>query len=267
MKPFGAMRTITLTAIFSLLISLTLIAQVIRPVITIIDDPSPANISHITSDGKFFYTCTGGKSKKEGTPNYKINKYNAITGDFVKSYPFKLFNMRSIMYNSKDKNLYIATYDMKIHKIVDLENGITEQCFKGKENIYKNPRSSAALDPNGKILYVMDKGTLTMYNFKDGSIKKTLSGLAFGEDNKDDPGLGKYGSAAVAVGKKHIYTWDAHSNQKKIYAYDKNGNLVKVFQISNGNWGWSLSYANGYVFVSVNQPNSVGLWNGYKLLE
>ena len=175
--------------------------------------------------------------------------------------------MRSIMYNSKDKNLYIATYDMKIHKIVDLENGVTEQCFKGKENIYKNPRSSAALDPNGKILYVMDKGTLTMYNFKDGSIKKTLSGLSFGEDDKDDPGLGKYGSASVAVSKKYIYTWDAHSNQKKIYAYDKNGNLVKVFQISSGNWGWSLSYANGHVFVSVNQPNSVGLWNGYKLLE
>ncbi len=261
------MKVFTLTTICSFLLSLTLSAQLLRPVITIVDDPSPANISHITSDGKFYYTCTGGTTKNKDKTGYKITKYNAMTGEKVKSYPFKLFNMRSIMYNSKDKNLYFATYDMKIYKIIDLETGMAQQClFNGKETIYKNPRSSPALDPNGKILYVLDNGTLTLYDFKNGSVKNTFSGLSFGPDGTDDPIVGKYGSTAVAVGKKYIYTWDGHSKQKKIYAYDKKtGKLVNTYQISSGNWGWSLSFANGFVFVSVNQPNSVGMWNGYKL--
>ena len=263
------MKNLTLTVIFSLFLSLVLSAQVIRPVTTITDDPFPQNISHITYDGKkYYYTCTGGKTAKGEKAGYKINRYDALTGAKV-SYPFNLFNMRSIMWNKSDKHLYIATSEGKIYKITNLETGVAVQClFKGKPNLYDNPQLSPALDPNGKILYVMDHGTLTMYNFKNGAIINTLSGLAFGADSKDEPlSKGKNGSTSVAVGKKYIYTWDASSKPKKINAYDKKGNLVKTFQISSGNWGWSLSYANGRVFVSQNQPNSVGLWNGYKLLD
>jgi 6-phosphogluconolactonase (cycloisomerase 2 family) len=258
---FGVMKTYVLTFLVSFITSLTLTAQVIRPVFTIKDEPGPTNNTHITSDGKFYYTCNGG-TDKDGNPRGKINKY-ILSGEFVKSYSFKPFSMRSIMYNSKDKHLYIATFDRKIYKIIDLESGTTELLFK--QEIYKNPQSAIALDPDGKTLYVLDGGTLTMYKFKDGSIIKTISGLSYGADDKDAQVQGKFGSTAVAVDNKFIYTWDSHPNSKKIYAYDKKGSLVKVFLINNGNWGYTLSYTNGYVFTALNGPGRIGLWYGYHL--
>jgi DNA-binding beta-propeller fold protein YncE len=254
------MKTLKLTFIFSSILYLSLTAQVIKPVFTLNDEPGSTHNAHITSDGKFYYTCNGGTGK-DGSPNGKINKYT-LTGNFVKSYSFKKFDMRSIMFNSKDKHLYIATFDLKIFKIIDLENGTTELLF---EKIYKNPQSAIALDPDGKIFYSMDCGTLTMYKFKDGSVIKTLSGLSFGADDTKKPIIGRYGSTAVAVDKNYIYTWDSHSTSKKIYAYDKKGNFVKDFQISSGNWGFTLSYANGFIFVAVDGQYKIGLWNGYNL--
>ncbi len=261
------MKFLSFTSIFSLILCIGLYSQVIRPVVTLIDDPLPANISHITADNDYYYTCTGGLSSKQEKTVHKINKYGILTGDLIKSYPFKSFNMRSIMYNKKDKHLYIATFDMKIYKILDLETGIVEECFKNAGSLYKNPKASPALDPNGKVLYVMDKGTITMYNFKDGKVIKTLSGFSYGEDNKDDLNTGKYGSGALAVSTNYIYTWDAHPKKKVIYVYDKDGNLITTVPISYGNWGFSLSYANGLVFVSNNGLNTVGYWNGYKLFD
>jgi DNA-binding beta-propeller fold protein YncE len=253
------MKTFLFTVVFSFIISLSLNAQVIKPDFTLNDKPGSTHNAHLTSDGKFYYTCNGG-TDKEGNPSGKINKYT-LSGEFVKAYAFSKFDMRSIMYNSKDKHLYIATYDQKIYKIIDLESGTTELRF---EKLYKNPQSAIAMDPDGKTIYAMDCGTLTLYKFKDGSVIKTMSGLSFGADDKTSPVIGKYGSTAVAVDKKHIYTWDAHSS-KKIYAYDKKGNFVKSFQVSSGNWGFTLSYANGYVFVANDGQYRTGTWSGYKL--
>jgi len=254
------MKTYALSLIFTLILPIYLSAQIIRPVFTLVDEPGICHNAHITSDGKFYYTCNGG-ADKDGNPHGKISKYT-LRGDLLKNYPFKKFDMRSIMYNPKDKHLYISTFDQKIYKIVDLESGTTELRL---EKIYKNGQSALALDPDGKTIYVMDGGTLTMYRLKDGSVIKSLSGLSSGADDKDNPGSGRFGSTAVAVDNKYIYTWDGHSGAKKIYAYDKNGKLVKIFQISNGNWGYTLSYANGYIFTALDGLNRVGLWYGYHL--
>lgn len=254
------MKTYILAFLVLFITSLALTAQVFKPVFTLKDEPGPTHNSHITSDGKFYYTCTGG-TDKDGIPHGKINKYN-LSGDLVKSYPFKKFDMRSIMYNKKDNHFYIATYDMKIYKIINLESGTTELRF---EKIYKNGQCAIALDPDGKTFYIMDGGTLSMIRSKDGSLIKSLSGLSFGADDKDSPGSGRYGSTAVAVDNNYIYTWDAHSSSKKIFVYDKKGSFVKIYLISNGNWGYTLSYANGLIFVALDGKGQIGLWYGYHL--
>ena len=262
------MKTLYLALLFPFIMSLNVSAQVIRPVFFFGDPTGTGSThnAHITSDGKFYYTCIGGA--KDKNPNGKINKYS-LNGDPIESYSFKNFDMRSIMYNSKDKQLYIATNDSKIYKIIDLKNGTTQLMSK---LTYKNPQSSIAMDPDGKRFYAMDGGTLTIYKFKDGSVAQTLSGLSFGaddkkKDKKDDVIVGRYGSTAVAVDKNNIYTWDSHSNVKKIYVYDKKGNFKKSFDISTGNYGFSLSSANGYVFVVIDGGGKIGTWNGYKLWD
>ena len=254
------MKTITFTILLLFITSLTVSAQVIKPVFMLKDEPGSTHNAHITSDGKFYYTCNGGTGK-DGNPHGKINKYS-LSGDLVKSYPFAKLDMRSIMYNKKDNHFYVSTYDMKIYKIVDLESGTTELRF---EKSYKNGQCAIALDPDGKTFYIMDGGTLSMIRSKDGTVIKSLSGLSFGADDKDSPGLGKYGSTAVAVDNNYIYTWDAHSASKKIFVYDKKGSFVKIYLISNGNWGYTLSCANGMVFVALDGKNQIGLWYGYHL--
>ena len=254
------MKRVSLIFILSFVACLYLTAQVIKPLVTIKDEPGVTHNAHITSDGKFYYTCNGG-TDKDGNARGKINKYT-LSGEFIKSYSFKKLDMRSIFYNSKDKHLYIATYDMKIYKILDLESGTTQLIH---EKIYKNGQCAVALDPDGKTLYVHDAGSLSMFRFKDGTLIKVISGLTFGADDKTNPVVGKYGSTAVAVDKKYIYTWDSHSGSKHIFAYDKKGNFVKTFQISNGNWGYTLSYANGMIFTALDGKGQVGLWYGYKL--
>jgi 6-phosphogluconolactonase (cycloisomerase 2 family) len=262
------MKTLTIIMMFSFIIALNVKAQVIRPVFDLVDKPGATHNAHITSDGQFYYTCNGGATK-EGTPKGIINKYT-LSGDLIQSYAFTNYDMRSIMFNNKDKHFYIATFDFKIYRIVDLDNGTTQLLF---ENLYTNPQSSIALDPKGKIIYVMESGTLTMYKTKDGSVIKTLSGLSYGADDKPKSGSddilkkGKYGSTAVAVDNNYIYTWDSHSDSREIYAYDKYGVFIKSFKISDGNWGYTLSYANGYVFVATDGNGKIGTWYGYKLWE
>jgi DNA-binding beta-propeller fold protein YncE len=255
----------TLTFLLSLILSLTVSAQRIRPVFFIADRTGTGSThnAHITSDGKSYYTCIGGAYDK--VSNGKINKYS-LNGDFLRSYSFKNFDMRSIMYNRKDGKLYIATYDAKLYKIVDLENGTTQLVFEKK---YKNPQSAIAMDPDGKRFYDMDDGTLTVHKLKDGSVIQTLSGLSFGADDKDDETSpkGRFGSTAVAVDNNYIYTWDAHASVKKIYAYDKKGKFIQAFSITSGNYGFSLSCANGYIFVAIDGSGGIGTWNGYKLWQ
>ena len=264
------MKTSTLCFVFAVIISLGLNAQDLKPAFIIKKDVTgvgSTHNAHITydSDKKFYYSCIGGVGAKDGVPNGKINKFSP-DGEFVKSYSFKNFDMRSIMYNRKDKHLYIATKDMKIYKILDLENGTTQLVLEAK---YKNPQSAIALDPDGKTFYAMDNGTLTIHKFKNGLVTKTLSGLSCGADNKEneDVPIGRFGSTAVAVDKDYIYTWDSHSGARKVYAYDKNGQFVKVFKITTGNYGFSLSYANGYIFVAIDGAGGPGVWNAYKLWD
>ena len=50
-----------------------------------------------------------------------------------------------------------------------------------------------------------------------------------------------------------------------IFAYDSKGNKVKTFEISDGSYGFSLSCANGLVFVSDDGNYETGTWYGYDL--
>ncbi len=217
--------------------------QALKPTLIIRDEAQTHNM-HIASDGKFFYTCNGGKDTQG-----KILKYT-LDGQFVEKYPIKL-DMRSILYNAKDKHLYVSTIDKKIFKILDLASGTTQL---QAENYFTNGQCAIALSPNGKVLYTLDNGTLTLAKFKDGTKIKTLSGLNCGLEPK-------YGATAVAVDKDFIYTWDAAA--KKIFIYDDKGKFVNSVLITNGTYGFSLSCANGMVFVSLDGKDRVGIWYGY----
>lgn len=232
-------------SLVAIVLSISLSAQSLKPIIQIKEDPKTHNM-HITSDGEFYYTCNGGKPDKG-----RINKFD-FDGNLIDTYIIKL-DMRSIMYNGKDKHFYVCSYDGNIYKITDIKYGSFEVVHK---EIYSNAQANLALSPNGKLLYYFNEGVLLVYNFKNGKLKKTITGLDCGKDVKT-------GSSCVAVDDKYIYTWN--SDYSLIFIYDLKGNKIKSEKISKGNYGFSLSYANGLIFVSIDGDYGTGYWYGYDL--
>jgi DNA-binding beta-propeller fold protein YncE len=203
---------------------------------------------HICSDGNNYYTVNGGVLE-----DGKLSSFNP-DGSAINNYPLPL-DMRSVMFNKKTKSLYVATTDKKIYRIIDIRAGTYELVYS---DLYENKQSSPVFGPNGKFLYCFDNGTLSIFNFKKGTLIQTLAGLKCGDGNRK-------GAATVAVDKENIYTWD--SDSKQVFAYDKNGRFKKTFVLSDGDFGYSLSFANGMIFVSHSLQGKTGQWYGYKLWE
>ncbi len=216
----------------------------IKPKLIFDDNILTHNMS-ITTDGPFLYTCNGGVASKG-----QINKYT-LSGYFVESYPINL-DMRGLFYNPKDKHFYVNCYDRNIYKIIDLKTGKYELF---KEKLYKNEQAKLTLSPNGKFLYYFSAGILKVYNFPSCTFVKDIKWLEHGMANN--------GAYSVAVSKKYIYTWDAE--EKKIFVYNLEGEKLKTVYITDGDYGYSISYAKGLVFVSTDGNYGVGRWYGYKI--
>jgi hypothetical protein len=202
----------------------------------------------IVSDGKYLYTCNGG--------NYtigRINKYT-LTGDSITSYPVAI-DMRSIMYNSSDGYLYVSGFENNapgIYRITDLSHGTFVNTLP---NLYDNFQSSVAMSDDGQYVYAFDNGTLKQYKLSDGSLVDTFNGLNYGNTSG--------ASGAVAVDADYFYTWDPSAGT--VYLYNHEGTYVTSLTLSNGNYGYSLSCFNGYLFVAKDGNYSTGIWYGYNI--
>ncbi len=220
-------------------------AQVLKPKITFDEDPQTHNV-HIASDGKYYYTINGGKANKG-----QICKYS-FEGKLIDSYDLPL-DMRSIMYNSKENKFYVCTYERKIYSISDMEQRRYELV---KSDMYENEQANLAMSPDGKNIYYFDNGILKIYKFPDGKLVKEMSGFDCGKETTT-------GSSCVAFDGKHIYTWN--SDYKMIFIYDTKGKKIKTVEIEKGSYGFTLSYANGLVFVADDGDYATGTWYGYDL--
>ena len=231
-------------AVFGILfLAVVSTAQTIIPRIVFNENPLTHNM-HITSDGQFLYTCNGGKSEFG-----QISKFT-MDGNKTDSYKLEL-DMRSIMFNASDKKLYVHTYEQKLYKIDDLEKGIYSEVFDFSE---RSEQSVPAFSDNGKLIYFMEYGQVFIYSLKNKKLKDTLSGLN-STDNAAD------GGTAIAVDKKNIYCWDA--GQQTVYIYDLKGKFRKSLVLKHGNYGFSLSFANGLLWVSDDGNYEEGTWYGY----
>jgi hypothetical protein len=204
----------------------------------------------IATDGNYYYTCNGG--------NYsvgRINKYT-LSGDSITSFPIAI-DMRSIMYNKADGNFYVSgfesnTSERNIYKITSLASGTFDKVLP---NLYDNYQSSVAMSDNGEFLYAFNKGTLKQYKLSDGSLVDTFNGLNFGSGTSAD--------GVVAVDPDYFYTWNPTSGE--VYVYDHTGTYKKSITLSNGNYGYSLSWANGYLFAAKDAAYGTGVWYGYNI--
>jgi len=230
----------------SLLLVCTLIyPQVIKPVITFEDDPLTHNMG-IASDGSYYYTINGGVTNKG-----QINKYS-LNGNYIDSYEISL-DMRSVFYNKKDMKFYVNCYDKGIYRITDITTGKFELIEK---DLYENEQLSMAMSDNGKLLYCFDKGELKIYKFPKLKLYKTIKGIDYGSGITS-------GETSIAVSKNNFFT--CNSSEKMIFVYDLKGNKIKTVYYSSGDYSFSLSYANGLLFIANDGNYDIGTWFGYKI--
>ncbi|MBS0011473.1 MAG: hypothetical protein KFF49_08685 [Bacteroidales bacterium] len=213
------------------------------------DDPYNHNM-HIASDGSYYYTVNGGNFTSG-----MINKYT-LEGQFIDSYDIEL-DFRSIMYNDADGYFYACGFESdylgNIYKITSIENGTFQILYT---DLYEYAQSSTALSLDGQYIYAFNSGTLKKYNLSDGTLVETLTGL--------NCGIGNYGGdGAVAVDPDYIYTWNAGT--RTVYVYNHSGTLVRTMTLDYGNNGNSLSFVDGYLFVSVDADYAIGTWYGYNI--
>jgi DNA-binding beta-propeller fold protein YncE len=220
-------------------------AQTLKPKLQFDDDPRTHNV-HVASDGQYLYTVNGGKAYLG-----QISKFT-LDGKYLTSYDINL-DMRSLMYNNKDKKFYVCTFEKDIFRVTDMEKG-TYELVLGQ--IYDNEQANLAMSPDGKYIYYFNDGIVKIFKFPSGKLSKTIKGLDKGSEFTT-------GNSSVAVDDKHIYTWN--SDYKLIFVYDLKGKKIKSAQISKGEYGFSLSCANGLIFVSTDGDYKVGKWYGYDL--
>lgn len=235
----------TLAVLAFVVLSFAAQAQVLKPVFSFHDLPKTHNM-HIASDGSYYYCINGGIADSGS-----IHKYS-FRGRLLESYPLHL-DSRSIMYNETDKTFYLNTYDKNIYKIKDMKTGAYE-LFDSE--LYDDGQECLAMTPDGKLIYDFLEGNLVVWNWADGIPEDTYYDLDSGSEVST-------GSECVATDGKYIYTWNAAI--KTIYVYDLDGKKVKSVEISDGSYGFSLSCAQGLVFVSDDGNYGEGTWYGYDL--
>jgi DNA-binding beta-propeller fold protein YncE len=241
------MRTATLLfIILGILLSTNIMmAQSVMPDRVFRDTPKTHNM-HIASDGQFLYTCNGGKSA-EG----QVSKFS-LEGELIGSYVIEL-DMRSIMFNPADKKLYVSTYDRDIYKINDLVMGVY---MKVQHFGDRDGQCCPAISPDGKSIYYLEGDSLFNYDLKIGKLKDVLTGFSNAPDALTE-------CTSMAMDSKHIYTWNYLD--QIILAYDRKGNFIKSFNVNQGDYLFSLSEANGLIWVSKDGDYDIGTWYGYDL--
>lgn len=230
-----------------ILLSGSIQAQTLKPVVQFEDEPRTHN-AHLASDGQYLYTINCGKAHLG-----QISKFS-FAGEFITSYDIDL-DMRSMMWHPKEKQFYVCTYERNIYRITDLERGSYELVLS---QMYDNEQASLAMSADGKLVYHLYNGQLNIYKFPSGKLIKIRYGFDCGKDFTT-------GNCAVAVDTKYIYTWN--SDYKTIFVYTLSGKKVKSVTISSGDYGLSLSVANGMVWVSIDGNYETGKWFGYRIME
>lgn len=221
-----------------------------EPVLEVVLNEHPYNHNmSITSDGDFYYTINGG-----GTSVGQIQKFDKDTA-LVATYPIPI-DGRGFVFNRSDNTFYASLFQGHIVKITSLDSARFETLHP---SLMQSGQASFALSPDGSKLYNFYNGTLIIHDFLSGIPIDTLTGLSHGSGSNT-------GLDAVAVDGKYIYTCDTASDTlTTIFVYDNSGTFVTDFQLPYGNYGYSLSVFEGYLFIAIDGNYNVGTWYGYNI--
>lgn len=201
----------------------------------------------ITFDGRHYFTINGGND------GYcMVNEYDR-NGNYIDSYDVML-DGRSIWYNSKEDQIYVKIYGTDIY-VLDLEY---EDAYLELEYLFEEDNSSIATSPDGKFLYEIVDGRITVYDFRDGEEVRSF---------KIDEYYDEHGySSSIAASDDYLFVW---GDTDVVIVYDLNGKQITKITLPRDGYGFSLSYTNDMLWIAKDADGSSsgddGYWYGYEL--
>jgi sugar lactone lactonase YvrE len=128
------------------------------------------------------------------------------------------------------------------------------------EDIFSGEQSSVAMSPDGARLYEMYEGTVKV--FLDGDEETTFKLSSYNTTEE----LGY--AHAIAASDNFLFVW-APNSDKDILVFDLDGKYVTKFELPRAGFGFSLSWANGMLWIAEDADGSSdgadGTWYGYEL--
>jgi hypothetical protein len=204
----------------------------------------------ITWDGEYYYTISGGNTEYSN-----LNKYDE-SGELDSEYDIGA-DGRAILYSPSEEQLYVKSFGMSLDE-VDLD---LEETGTGLEDIFSGDQSSVAMSPDGEKLYELYEGTVKVFN-TDGDEETSFELSSYNTTEE----LGY--SYAIAASEKFLFVW-APESDKEILVYGVDGKYVTKFDLPRSGYGFSLSWANGMLWIADDadggEDGADGTWYGYQL--
>jgi hypothetical protein len=203
----------------------------------------------ITWDGRHYFTINGGNSDYSN-----INEYDR-KGKLVASYDVEL-DGRSIFWHPDEEEMYVKVFGNSLYT-VDLSD---EEADESVEEVFAESNSSVGFSPDGEKTYELSGGTVTVRDFDAGDEMESFD--LNGVSDEESQGYDK----SIAVSGRYIFAWD---DDDGIRVYDRGGNYVTKFDLPRSGFGFSLSWANGLLWVAQDadgrDEGADGTWYGYEL--
>jgi hypothetical protein len=189
----------------------------------------------VASDGSAYWTINGGNAS-----NGVIEEYD-LAGNYVDSVVVAL-DSRGLLRNDATGFFYTKPFGQDWEQI-DPNTGVRTPLLTG---IFTNFQSSPAITTDGASILEHDPvGTMRVLDFSTGTLSNTLTGLS---------GVWSF---SVATTGGYLFT----ASPGTVFVHDLQGNLITSAPIANGTNTYSLSFANGLIWVE-----GGGIWYGYRLV-
>jgi hypothetical protein len=203
----------------------------------------------ITWDGRHYFTINGGN-----TDYCNLNEYDR-KGKLEESHDVEL-DGRSIFWHPDEEELYVKVYGTSLYS-VDLDDEDADEAF---EDVAAEDNSSVGFSPDGERVYELVEGTVTVREFDTGEEIESFE--LDGASDEADLGYDK----SIAVSDRYIFAWD---EDDEIRVYDLEGEYLTRFELPRAGFGFSLSWANGLLWVAQDadgkDEGEDGYWYGYEL--
>ncbi|MBD3233312.1 MAG: T9SS type A sorting domain-containing protein [candidate division Zixibacteria bacterium] len=190
----------------------------------------PSQVQSIACDGEYYYSQGYSSS---------LETYD-LEGNFVRSVTVGFDPARSMFVH--EGVLYAKQRDRNLYEL----DPVTGNTTVAQTDIFHDNESCAGYAEG--YFYEHFSGTVWKIDAETGETVETI--------NLNSPVY----AYPIATNGVHLFLTDG-SNTTNILVFEMDGTYVETFSVTNGSWGWAVSYCNGRFFTADHDNGNWYVWD------